>query len=398
MLELMPHQKDAVESLAPGKILWGGVGSGKSLTVLHYYLKDHSDKRLIVITTAKKRDSLDWQKEATRLNIGIERSLAVRDVLTVDSWNNIGSYTDVQDCFFVFDEQRAVGTGAWVKSFLKIAKKNDWVLLSATPGDTWLDYVPVFVANGLYRNVSQFRDEHVVYEPFRHFPKIKEFKNVAVLEKYRNMLLVEMKYERDVKRTTVEVECGYDEKAFRRVWVDRWHIFEDRPITDVAEMFRVARIVDNSDPSRLRAVREILKEHPRIIVFYSWDFELDILRNLASEYPYAEWNGKKHQAIPETDSWVYVVHYTSGSEGWNCTETDTIVHYSLTYSYKNWKQSKGRTDRLDSPFDELFYFELASNSPVSRAVRRSLGSKKSFNERAWAYRNLPDFETFGRVN
>lgn len=390
MRELYPHQKDAINALSTGKILWGGVGSGKTLTALSYYLKEHSDKDIIVITTAKKRDSLDWQQEAASLAIGTRPTATIAGVLTVDSWNNIGNYVDRSDCFFVFDEQRAVGNGAWVKSFLKITKRNDWILLSATPGDTWLDYVPVFIANGLYRNVTEFKREHVIYEPYVKFPKVAGYKNVPLLQKYRNMLLVEMPFTKKAKHVVVDVQCEFDREALKRVAVDRWHIYEERPLKDVGEMFRVATRVVNSDPSRIVKIREIMEKHDKIIVFYNWDYELDILRTLGNDVAIAEWNGHKHQPIPSTDKWVYIVQYVSGAEGWNCVETDVIVHYSLTYSFKNFKQSQGRIDRLDTPFDVLYYYVCASNSFTCRAVGKSLGMKRNFNEREWVLENLAD--------
>lgn len=388
MVELMQHQLDAVNSLGNGKILWGGVGTGKTITALSYYLKREAPRDIYVITTAKKRDSLDWNKEAASLAIGTAHDATIAGVLTVDSWNNVSRYEHLEDAFFIFDEQRAVGNGAWVKSFLKISKKNRWILLSATPGDTWLDYVPVFIANGFFRNVTEFKREHVIYANFSRYPKIDRYINTDVLEKYRNMLLVEMPYKRTTERVEIKMEVGYDRELMKRLTVDRWNIYEDRPIMDAGELFRCMRRLVNTDPSRLEALREVLVENPKVIVFYNLDPELELLRTMKGEVPLAEWNGHKHQPIPDTDRWVYLVQYRSGAEGWNCIETDTIVHWSLTYSYKDWHQSKGRIDRLDTKFKVLKYVIFVSNSISDRAVWQSLGSKKNFNEGVWAFRNF----------
>lgn len=383
-MELMPHQIEAAKKLGNGKILWGEVGIGKTETVLHYYMESECPRDIYVITTAKKRDSLDWVGSAARLGIGTSADATLAGVLTVDSWNNIGRYTDVSDAFFVFDEQRLVGSGVWVKTFLKIAKRNRWVMLTATPGDTWMDYMPVFVANGLYKNFTQFKQEHVVYAPFVRYPKIVRYANVDILEKYRNMILVEMPYLKHTKRIVEWVTVAHDEVAFKEVYKKRWHIYENRPIQDVAELFRVMRKVVNSDASRLRAVRTLMEEHPRIIVFYNFDYELEILRGLKEDFvDVAEWNGHKHEQIPDTERWVYLVQYVAGAEGWNCTETDTEVFYSLTYSWKNFEQGQGRIDRMNTPFIELYYYVLVSNSLIDRALRENLGRKKLFNERAF---------------
>jgi hypothetical protein len=386
-MKLMEHQTEVLKNISNGKILYGGVGTGKSITVLAYYLQKESPKDIYIITPAKKRDSLEWEGDAAKFGIGKKRAGTVAGVLHVDSWNNIGKYVDVEDAFFIFDEQRLVGSGEWVKAFQKIAKKNAWLMLTATPGDTWMDYAPVFIANGLYRHITEFKREHVVYAPFSRYPKIVRYTGTATLEKYRNMLLVEMPYKRHTVRNVQEVETTYDTQKFWMAFAKRWHPYEGRPIKDVGELFRVMRRIVNSDPSRLTALRELMAKHPKVIVYYNFDYELEALRSLAKEITIAEWNGHKHQQIPKTEKWVYIVQYVSGAEAWNCIETDAMVFYSMTYSYKNFEQAQGRIDRLNTPFTDLWYYIFASNSVIDNAIRGSLENKKVFNEREWATEN-----------
>lgn len=442
-IELREHQKKAVGQLENGKILWGGVGSGKTLTACAYYMEKEAPRDIYVITTAKKRDDRDWETEFAQFGVGTEKGATVAGVLTVDSWNNIMKYSNVYGAFFIFDEQRLVGSGRWVKAFLKIAKRNHWILLSATPGDTWLDYVPVFVANGFYKNRTEFMREHVVFVPHVAFPKVQRYTSVGRLVRLRNKLLVEMPYDRHTVRHPKIVDVPYDKSTFDKVLKERWNVYEDRPIKDVAELFRVMRRVVNSDPSRLEEIKKLLKTHPRLIIFYSFDYELEILRTLAdpesqtwrtpkpastmssspssrktsnsssnapaaiqtspnsrsgsgrttnttknttsgSTFQVAEYNGHKHQDIPETDSWVYLVQYTAGAEGWNCTDTDATIFYSLQYSYKTFEQAHGRIDRMSTTFTDLFYYVFKSSSIVDRAIFGSLAHKKDFNEKRFA--------------
>lgn len=364
-----------------GCILWGGVGSGKSLTALSYYLEKEPQSDLVIITTAKKRDSLEWEGEAAKLGISRKKEYSRAGSVTVESWNKIGEFTEYEDCFFVFDEQRLVGSGAWVKAFLQIARRNRWIVLSATPGDTWLDYAPVFIANGFYKNITEFKRRHVVYEPWSKFPKVRRYLDERVLEDLRNQVLVEMPYESRAERVVNYLEVEFDKKLFERVFKDRWNPFEERPVKDVAEMFRLMRRVANSDPSRLEMVRKLMTCHPRLIIFYTFNYELDILRELRSEIDVFEWNGHRKDPVPEGDRWVYLVQYTAGAEGWNCTTTDAMILYSLTYSYKNHHQAMGRIDRLDTPFETLYYYILASNSAIDVGIKQALGRKETFNER-----------------
>jgi len=379
-MKLYPHQKEAVKKLRNGSILWGGVGTGKSRVAMEYYMQEEAPKDIYVITTAKKRDSLDWEGEAAWYGVGKAKDASVSGLLTVDSWNNITKYTEIKDAFFVFDEQRLVGSGQWSKSFIKIAKRNRWILLTATPGDNWLDYIPVFVANGFYKNRTEFKREHVVYNTYTKFPKVDRYIGVSRLVKLRNQILVEMPFKQHTIRHTTEVWVDHDKDLLDKALTDRWHVFEERPLRDVAELFLVMRKIVNSSPSRLETIRRLMLDHPKLIIFYTFDFELEILRELKDSTTIAEWNGHKHENIPDLARWVYLVQYAAGAEGWNCTTTDTVVFYSLTYSYKNWHQAHGRIDRLNTPFTDLNYYILKSKSVIDRAISSSLKAKKSFNE------------------
>lgn len=397
-IKLAEHQLEAIDKMKNGCILKGGVGTGKSRTAIGYYYTKvcggnikvdgvgettemTNPMDLYIITTAKKRDKKEWEGECAPFVLTNTRALSINGVqIFVDSWNNIDKYAEVENAFFIFDEQRLVGSGAWVKAFLKIVKNNKWIVLSATPGDTWMDYVPIFIANGFYKNRTEFIRNHVVYNNFSKFPKIDRYIEQGKLLKYRKDVLIEMPYERHTVRNIKDVLVQYDEETFKKVVDDRWHIYEDRPIRDIAELFLVMRKLVNSDPSRFEAIIDIVMKHKKVIVFYNFDYELDVLRMLqgALNIPVAEWNGHKHEEIPETDEWIYLVQYTAGSEGWNCTDTDATVFYSLNYSYKINEQAKGRIDRLNTKFVDLYYYILQTDSMIDKAILKALRNKQDF--------------------
>lgn len=403
-IELAPHQLEAIGKMHNGCILKGGVGSGKTRTALAYTMQRElqaplringrgttgtpvSPKDIYVITTAKKRDDRDWVEEALPFLLSDRPGDSISGIkFTVDSWNNVTQYEGVKDAFFIFDEQRLVGSGAWVKAFLKIAKANRWIMLSATPGDNWMDYIPVLVANGFYKNRTEFIRRHVVYSTFTQFPKVDRYVETRHLENIRQRIIVDMELVRHTTRHVHNVIVKHSEEDFRRVWKDRWHIYEERPIRDVAEMFRIARKVVNSDPDRLGAVMQKMEKHKRLIVFYNFNYERDALRTLGTSLGIttAEWSGHKHQQIPETDSWLYLVQYTAGAEGWNCTTTDAILFYSLNYSFKIFEQAMGRIDRMNTPYFDLHYYVLRSDTPIDTAIWKSVVTKKTFSERKMA--------------
>lgn len=441
-IQLRDYQIKAIEQMRNGCILCGGVGSGKSITAIDYFFEEcggslndngsyrpmTNPKDLYIITTARKRDTLEWEGDMTHFLLSTNPEVNFyKNKVVVDSWNNIGKYVDVSDAFFIFDEQRVVGSGAWVKAFYKITKKNNWILLSATPGDTWSDYIPVFVANGFYKNKTQFNDEHIVWSRISKYPKVDRYINVGRLMRLRNRILVDMDFQRQTISHHEDVYVKYNISMYKDTGKNRTNpyifgyipcksdadgallvgtdiavtdvkpIMEgwqykprkgdyvrlvNKPIKNASELCYIWRKIVNTDESRQTALLEIFEKHPRMIVFYNFDYELDILKGMyyGEEVEIAEWNGHKHQPVPDSKSWVYLVQYTAGAEGWNCIKTDTIVFYSQNYSYKVMQQSAGRIDRLTTPFRDLYYYHLKTRSGIDLAISRALREKKKFNE------------------
>jgi len=401
-IELRDYQIKALKEMKNGCILRGNVGSGKSRVAAVYFYTRVAGGRIpingigdtteptkprdvYIFTTKRKKDTLDWEREFVDLRIGRDPEQSISHItLTVDTWNNIAKYADVKDAFIICDEQRLVGSGTWVKTFLKLAKNNEWILLSGTPGDVWLDYCPILIAHGFYRNRTDFGEQHIVWKPYSSYPQISHYVNTGKLETLVERITVRMEDDRHTVRHLHNIPVDFDKEKYDRLVKDRWNIEEERPILDASELFRLMRKLVNSDISRFAEVMKLLEKHPKLIIFYNFNYELEMLRSLAIlGIEMAEWNGSVHQDIPKSDRWIYLVQYTAGSEAWNCTETDAICFWSLTYSYKIFEQAQGRIDRLNTPFTDLHYYILRSASPIDQAVWRALKLKKKFNERSY---------------
>lgn len=401
-IQLYDYQLDAVKRMKNGCILCGGVGSGKSRTALAYYyicnggeigtdeyatIDDVGIKDLYIITTARKRDTSEWSGELSPFLLSTNPKLNLyRNKVIVDSWNNIKKYADITNAFFIFDEQRVVGSGAWVKSFLKIAKSNQWILLSATPGDTWQDYIPVFIANGFYKNRTEFTREHIVYSRFSKYPKVERYLNTGRLIRERNSILVNMDFKRQTVSHHEDVFVSYDVETYKDVSRTRWDPYKNEPIMNAGGLCYIWRKIVNSSEARQVALCEILENHPRAIIFYNFDYELEILKEVCNgaDYNIAEWNGHNHQPVPESsERWAYLVQYNAGAEGWNCIRTDTIIFFSQNYSYKIMQQAAGRIDRLNTPYKDLYYYHLKSRSGIDLAISRALKNKQDFNESSY---------------
>lgn len=401
---LYPHQREALTRMFNGCLLNGGTGSGKSRTGIYYFFQKNGGSiehqvytpmrpnppDLYIITTAKKVYDRDWEGELVPFLLYPDpktRRTRYGNKITIASWNVIQKYTDVKNAQFIFDENKCQGKGAWAKAFLKITKNNEWIILSATNGDRWEDYETVFIAHGFFRTRGEFRQEHLVYDPYvKNFPKIQGYRNETRLLRLRDRLLIDMDFERHTNQIHEDVYCNYDMKTYKDVLRNRWDIFKDEPITQAAGLCYVLRRIVNSDQSRQVKLLELLEDHPRAIVFYSFDYELDILLNLG--YPegtiVAQYNGHVHERLPDGERWVYLVNYSAGAEGFNAITTDTVIFFSQTYSYKVLTQASGRIDRITSPFTDLHYYHLKTRSGIDLAISKALKNKKKFNERKFA--------------
>ena len=396
---LYDFQMAAVKKARNGCIFNGGVGSGKSRTGLFYYFKEQggwiegsnytpmkNPRDLYIITTAMKRDKKEWDSELSWFRLSTNPELNYYDnKVVVDSWNNIKKYVDVSGAQFIFDEDHLTGSGAWVKSFLKIAKRNNWIILSATPADTWIEYWAVFVANGFYKNKTEFQREHVIYSRYTKYPQIDRYINTQRLERLRDRILIDMTFQRHTKPHHEDVYCNYDIQFYKDVFKKRWDPYKDEPIQQASSLCYILRRIVNSDESRQVALLELLEDHPKAIIFYNFDYERDILLNLgyAEGTEIAEWSGHAHQPIPTSKRWVYLTQYTAGCEGWNTITTDTVIFYSQNYSYKVMTQAAGRVDRLNTKFIDLYYYHLKSRSGIDLAISKALKEKKAFNENRW---------------
>ena len=399
-MNLDKGQLDAISRLRSGSILVGKVGSGKSRTSLTYFFcnvcggkvcinqeGDYSPmknpKDLYIITTAKKRDDGEWDKELIPFMLYPKEEAPIK--IVIDSWQNLPKYANVMNSFFIFDEQRLVSYGKWTRTFLRISKHNQWILLSATPADKWEDLAPIFIANGYYQNITEFRHKHCVYNPHVKWRQISRYINQGRLHKLRELVYVDIEYQNNKIKHEEKVYVNFDKELYRNVVKTRWNPYEQRPIENISQFCYILRKIVNSDESRLLAIKSIIAEHPCAIIFYNFDYELEVLRELAKEcnITKAEWNGHMHQPLPNGSEWLYLVQYTSGAEGWNCVTTNTIIFYSQNYSYKTMVQASGRIDRRNSPYQELYYYHLVSRSPLDLAISKALSNKKQFNERGF---------------
>lgn len=376
--KLRPAQRDAVDRMHDGCVLLGRTGSGKTMTALGYWLKVHAQQDLYVVTTPAKRDAMEWEGDSAKLGQYLPPERVV-------SWNKIKDFEYLESAFVVFDEQRVSGSGKWVKSFLKIAKRNDWILLSATPGDVWIDWLPLFIANGFYRTRTQFTDRHVIWDPHTRYPRIKRYIEEDRLERCQEAICVYLASPNPISRMVHDELVSYDSRKYAEVTRKRWNPFEVRPMMDAGELCRVQRRIVLENVCREEALERLLKGHPRALVFYSYNYELEAIKAVCERLgrSYGQRNGHRHDPVPVSkEPWVYIVQYQS-ADAWNCISTNIAILYSLPYSWRQQEQAMGRIDRMNTPFDELHYYRLMTDSTIDNAILACLDRKETFNERVY---------------
>lgn len=405
-VELDEQQLNAIKRLKKGSVLCGGTGVGKSRTAMAYYYTKYGGyldanaptklknaPNLFIITTAAKRDKREWDDEMAPFLMSSKASENKQSIdICIDSWNNIQKYKDIKNSFFIFDEQRVTGYGPWVRSFIRIADRNEWILLTATPGDTWMDYMPLFIANGYYRNKADFTRQHVIYSRYTTYPKIDGYLRESTLRAYRDEILVIMESKNEAEKHHIDIWCNYDKVLYKKIMRERWSYSKNAPLVNAAELCYELQWCVNSDPQRLYEVLRIAYEKKKVIVFYNFDYELYALRGLifGDDYKIAEWNGHKHDPVPDWSKWVYFVQYTAGAEGWNCTTCDTLIFFSQNYSNKKMVQAEGRIDRRNTKFKDLYYYHLKSQSSIDLAISKAIAKKKDFSAQkfgSFMYRN-----------
>lgn len=371
-ISMYEYQLEAIDKLQSGMILWGNVGSGKSRTSLYFYCKNYSNKKLLIITTAQKRNNGEWLEEC--------KVFGLKPI--IDSWNNIRKYEKYENCFIIFDEDHLTGYGAWSKTFIKMAKCNDWLVLTGTPGDNYSEFMTVFIAKGWYKNKRDFEENHVIYSRYSKYPKVDRYINQGLLEKHRRDILVKMFVEKRPRVHKEIVITQYDISKYKKAYKEK-RDENNKPFKNATAFCLYLRKICNEDESKIVKVRELLLKHNKVIIFYNYIYEKEILLKLLKTmktFNVGEYNGQHHDDIPIGERWAYLCQYTAASEGWNCLLCDTMIFFSMSYSYKAMEQAAGRINRVNTPYKDLYYYYLRTTSGIDLSINRALSTKRNFNE------------------
>ena len=389
MIKLLKYQEEAIQKLHSGSVLYGATGSGKSLTGLAYYMRCWSHLDLYIITTSKKRNAGEWEEEIAKLGCPPPKA--------IDSWNRLKNYRMVSDAFFLFDEHKVGGHGKWAQSMITIAKKNKWILLTATPGDVWDDYASIFIANEFVKNKTTWNEDFCIFDRISKYPKIIGYQREDVLKNMRDAVLVPMEYQSEKVPIpyVIPYKVDHEEEAYVLARRKSLRHPEMRAFRNTSAMFAYMRMNLPDKESKIQALADVLKKEPKAIIFYNFTPEKYEIENAARQVniPFFQYNGQIKDNVPDGDTWVYAVQYTAGAEAWNCITCRTVIFYSMNYSYKVMTQAKGRIDRCNSPFDELhYYYFISPDFEIDQEILNALTRKEKFNEEALANKHFIGYQ------
>ena len=423
MTELYDYQKKYCKDLPKNVIMTADCGLGKTaMSLVHY--KAHSEyegnwKQLVVVAPASKVRSGDWDRDVREwvpelLSQPMDNPFHVmsyeRFVKAMDERKGYAGY-DFHNVSFIFDEVHYVKNpkSKRSKAFVNAIKTaHQWIGLTATPmSNGWHDSANYAIATGLVKNKTEFYRLYVVTTMrvmgSRHFPMITGYQNIDSLKKWWSKVSKPLSREGNVdlpqfidRWITVQVSAEAFQEQ-RRLIAER--TLPDGEMLD-SHMKLLAALRRNLVETRGDAIRNILNEtDENIVIFYELNAERDLVKKILKEKEYAdrtlfEQNGHVKTlpvagAPKPSKKAVLLVQYRSGSAGLNLQYASVTVFMSPTYSYQDYHQARGRTDRVGQTKTPVFY-HLQSLSKTDRVIWDALKAKRDFSEKSIDISDLVD--------
>lgn len=409
MPELYKYQSDAVGALLGGKhFCISGTGSGKGSISL-YWAKSQNKPRVLVITTASKRDVKDsegrndFESEADMWFPGWRKSLSSFETI---SWAGLVKWTQqnlgrVQDYAIIADEVASMKAGVGSqrgRAFLRIASKtNCWTGYTATPGDQWLDFQAYFVATNKIRNKTQFVREFCQVQTFKGFPEIVGYNHTDTLKSWWGEIADTVdtsEMERQLPKDNHKIIHFKAPTNYKTVLKTRVNPDTDEFMDTTGAVCACLRRMCFTKQKRQWVSDFIENLGDRAILFYNFtktgdELEEIIRKALPKDAKIWRIDGGSHE-IPTADTMgdrdVVIAQWQAGAHGLNLQFINQWVSVEPHYSYSVSVQGRGRVRRIGQDRPQFYWYCLTDNT-IESDVYEALHNKSDFAADTWALQN-----------
>lgn len=360
--------------------------------------KETGKDKLLIVTTASKSRTGDFESEADVWSPSLKKSLSSLSVL---SWHKLRAWVDtnfreLSEYVYIFDEAQRGSAGVssgMGRAFLKIAKATtDWAAFTGTPGDTWLKFYPYFQACGLVRNKTMFLNTYANIQTYKGYPEIVAWRNEDELRR----MWEEISYAPDTARVMTELPAQTHKvvkfKAppkYRKVLKTRLNDegeFLDTAGALCAELRRLCFTKDKQE-----WVKDFVDSLESGCVFF-YNFiktgdELEKIIQKALPKGAKVWRiDGRHHDIPTADTIgerdMVLCQWQSGSEALNLQFLHYWCSVEACYSYSTSIQARGRIRRIGQQMPQFYYY-LKTEGTIEDAIYETLKNKGDFASKTW---------------
>lgn len=404
--ELYEFQKDAIKQLLRGKhFIISGVGSGKTAMALiwaEYKQKQTRKTKLLIVTTASKSKTGDFEREADEWAPALKKSLSSFSVL---SWHKLKTWVDAHakslgDYIVIFDEVQRGSAGVssgMGKAFLKITGGNNtWAAFTGTPGDTWLKFYPYFTACGLVKGKTSFLANYANVQTYKGYPEIVSWRYEDKLKE----MWAKISYAPDTQKVMSELpEQTHKVFTFKRPpkynKTIKTRYSEDGEFLDTAGAFCAELRRQCFTKDKQEWIKDFVDGlESGCVFFYNFVKTGNMLEEIIQKaLPKGArvWRiDGKHHDIPTATTIgpkdMVLCQWQSGSEALNLQFLHYWVAVELCYSYSTANQARGRIRRLGQKHPQ-WYGYLLTEGTIEQDILQCLKNKGEFSEKVWCVSN-----------
>ena len=439
MIKLFPHQSDALEETKEFNRVayYHDMGLGKTFTGAEKMHELGARVNLIICQKSKVDDWVDHFKKYYWDDTNIcdlttwkftEFDKMLKTATTCRAWDKCYLIINYELAFrrpelrklehftLMLDESSLIQNETAKRSkFVLGLKPDNVILLSGTPtGGKYENLWSQLSLLGWKISKELFDNQYVAY----HYDDSEGFP-VKIIDGYKNEERLKKKMRRygchflkteevfdlpEQIHNTIKVNAPAIYRKFRKDSVVRIPkpikpaVFMNDPVmeslepdyievvgdTTLTKMLYERQLCGHYNAEKLQAFRDLIEStNDRLIVFYSFNAELDSLCEIASEYTnhISIVNGhvKNLGYYEKFDDSITFIQYQAGAMGLNLQKANKIIYFTPPLSSELFEQSKKRTHRIGQE-KTCFYYYLTCRNSVEEKIYKTLAMRKDYTD------------------